>query len=103
MGNITITNMQQAVEVVKDFFRTVKGADKISGRDIIDWLNFNVVSAKEKYDDYGDKQFEIICELNEGLFSANIEKFSVTVNTKGEVISAERIGIRNALKESKNE
>lgn len=47
---------------------------------MIDWLNFDVVTAKEEKD-----QFVISCELLENLFSTKKEKYKISVSKAGRI------------------
>ncbi len=97
MENITETKIKdanEAVEIVKDFFRKVKGAGiKLGKLELIDWLEFGVISAQplSESKDAQPVGFKITCDLKEGLFSSKKEKYEVVVSIKGEVISVKRI------------
>ncbi|OQX19175.1 MAG: hypothetical protein BWK75_05945 [Candidatus Altiarchaeales archaeon A3] len=97
MENITdakVKDAKEAVEIVKDFFRKVKGAEiKMGTRELIDWLNFGVISVQELSG--GEltlpKGYKIICDFTENLFGDKKETYDVTVGLNGEVISVKRI------------
>ena len=101
--DVKVKNVLEATEIVKEFFKKVKGAEiKVGSRELLDWLDFGVISAAplgKRYLDSGfskDKKaqligYKVICELKENLFSEKKERYDVTVNIKGEVASVERI------------
>ena len=74
-------NTQKAIEIVKDYFVKLKGAHvEVGTRKLIDWLNFDVISAKEE-----KGEFVIDCEILGNLFSQQREKYKLTVNKEGEI------------------
>ncbi|PKP56873.1 MAG: hypothetical protein CVT88_09650 [Candidatus Altiarchaeales archaeon HGW-Altiarchaeales-1] len=97
MENITETKIKdanEAVEIVKDFFRKVKGAGiKLGKLELIDWLEFGVISVQPLSNSKEAQPggFKIICEVKEGLFSDKKEGYDIEVSIKGEVISVKRI------------
>lgn len=71
----------KAIEIVKDYFVGLKGANvEVGARKLIDWLNFDVISAKEQ-----DDQFVIVCELLENVFSSKKEKYKINVSKVGKI------------------
>lgn len=83
-----------AVDAVKDFFRKVKGAEiKVGKMELIDWLDFSVISAEP----LDENRYHVICELRENLFSEKKERYDAKViikGVKGEVMSAKRISAK---------
>jgi len=69
MENILVPNVKQAIEAVKE--------------EILNQLEFNIVSITERYGSFGDEEFEIIYEVNEGFFSDNREKISSIFHVEG--------------------
>ncbi|PKP56872.1 MAG: hypothetical protein CVT88_09645 [Candidatus Altiarchaeales archaeon HGW-Altiarchaeales-1] len=94
---VKVKDAAEAVEIVKEFFRVIKGAAEIKfgagARELIDWLDFGVISAQplSESKDAQPVGFKITCDLKEGLFSSKKEKYEVVVSIKGEVISVKRI------------
>ena len=77
----TKIDTEKAIEIVKDYFVKLKGANvKVGARKLIDWLNFDVITAKEERD-----QFTINCELLENLFSSKKEKYIISVSKIGKI------------------
>ncbi len=77
----TKIDTEKAIEIVKDYFIKLKGASvEVGARKLIDWLNFDVITAKEEKD-----EFVINCELLENLFSQKKEKYKISVNKAGKI------------------
>ena len=77
----TKIDTEKAIEIVKDYFVKLKGANvEVGARKLIDWLNFDVITAKEERD-----QFTINCELLENLFSSKKEKYTINVSKTGKI------------------
>lgn len=91
--DVKVKNVLEATEIVKEFFKKVKGAEiKVGSRELLDWLDFGVISAAPLYDKQENlARYRVICELKENLFSEKKERYDVTVSSKGEVASVERI------------
>ncbi len=72
---------EKAIGVVKDYFIKLKGANvEVGARRLIDWLNFDVITAREEKD-----QYIINCELLENLFSTKKERYIIAVNKSGKI------------------
>lgn len=72
---------ERAIGVVKDYFIKLKGANvEVGARKLIDWLNFDVITAKEE-----TNQFIITCELLETLFSPKKERYKISVSKTGKI------------------
>jgi len=97
MENITdakVKDAKEAVEIVKEFFRKVKGAEiKMGTRELIDWMDFGVISVQELSGGEGTraKGYKIICDFKENLFGDRKETYEITVGFNGEVTSVKRI------------
>ncbi len=77
----TKIDTEKAIEIVKDYFVKLKGASvEVGARKLIDWLNFDVITAKEEKD-----MFIINCELLENLFSQKKEKYKIAVSKAGKI------------------
>ena len=77
----TKIDTEKAIEIVKEYFVKLKGANvEVGARKLIDWLNFDVIIAKEEKD-----QFVINCELLENLFSTKKEKYKIAVSKSGKI------------------
>lgn len=89
-----VKDAKEAVETVKEFFRRVKGAEiKIGNRELIDWLDFGVISVQELsgWEGTRPKGYKIIYDFKENLFDDKKGTYDVTVGLNGEVTSVKRI------------
>ena len=79
-------NTQDAIEVVKEYFIKIKGANvDVGARKLIDWLNFDIISAKEEND-----VFVIVCEILENIFWKKKEKYKIILTRDGKIKEVEK-------------
>ncbi|MEA1994395.1 MAG: hypothetical protein U9N35_08425 [Euryarchaeota archaeon] len=78
-------DMEKAIEIVKDYFNKVKGERKMFDRPFVEWLGFDVISAEEK-----DEIYVIKCELTENPFTTEKHKYTVKLDTRGEIRQVKR-------------
>ena len=82
----TQIDIEKAIEIVKEYFVKLKGADiEIGSRKIIDLLGFDVITAKEE-----NNRMIIVCELFETLFSKKKEKYNFKVDMVGKITEVVR-------------
>ncbi len=72
---------QRAIEVTKEYFAKLKGADQTLGnRKMIDWLEFDVIQTEIQ-----DNQHIITCELLSNLYAKNKERYNISINKLGRI------------------
>lgn len=83
-----MTNLEEATAIAKAFLVKMKGLDaKLSGRQLIDWLDFEAVKDNET-----QKYYDIKCTFQENLFTSNRVSFRIRIDkSNGEIVDVQRI------------
>lgn len=79
-------NVAEAVKIVKDYFRIVKGSGQIYGRDILEWLDFTTISVRPQTNSY-----MVVCKFRKAIFSTEYEIHKIEVDFEGDIVSDEMI------------
>ena len=75
-------NSKKAVEIVKEYFANLKGANiKIGERKLIDLLGFDVIKMEELED-----RFIVNCEILENIFRNDKKQYKIIVSKKEGII-----------------
>ena len=76
-------NMERAIEIARSYFSKITGEeDFISSTGVahINWIGFDIIDAMEK-----EETFVIRCEMKENIFSSKKHRYTVKLDTKGEI------------------
>lgn len=81
-------NQEAAIMKSKQFIAKIKGLEiELSGRPLIDWLNFEPIGINEVEENYVIK-----CSLNQNLFTSKQVVFEIQVNKEtGEIYDIKRL------------
>ena len=81
-------NQEAAIIKSKQFLAKIKGLEiEVSGRPLIDWLNFEPIGINEI-----DGNYLIKCSINESLFTSKQVVFEIQVNKDtGEISDIKRL------------
>ncbi len=86
----TINNIDinSATAIVRNYFqKSVFGDKKLLDKDIINFLDFRIISAKQT----PSQDYEIMSELSKDVFLFEKEKYKILVGNTGSILSVERI------------
>lgn len=83
-----MTNLVEATEIAKAFLVKMKGLDILfSGRQLIDWLDFEAIKDNETQNHY-----DIKCTFQENLFTPNRISFKIRIaKSDGEIVDVQRV------------
>ncbi|MFB6245114.1 MAG: hypothetical protein ABEJ03_02085 [Candidatus Nanohaloarchaea archaeon] len=79
---MSAATLEDATNSVKSYMADLKGADvEVSGRQLIDWLDFDVLETKKD-----DGKFLLKVEIKESMFSDRRNRYRVVYNPENDSI-----------------
>lgn len=78
-------DLEEATFIVKEVFAKIRGEPDMQGRRYIDYVGFDVISAKEKADGY-----RFLCEVGQSIFNHEKDRYEVEISQYGELLHLQR-------------